>query len=295
MHWSARDIGWTMAIALAIVAVVASASSDHMKRSSGSGDARILVEQADFETIDLKVNGERIKEDGRLRFTGSIARTAEMDLVRWDFACDPNPYGGASIEGAFEVEGPFDGILTIDLPLDPIVEGRVALKSSVTLRAATESPGVLLALGSREAAMNILVDHRSAVRLGQGPLSIERRSAGASSVRRWSSGEDEGEEPTFVEFARDTLSIRVRCVLEEGRSAIYFGRVHLVGDPTDFQFRKDTEQDGKGSVIPRRGGSISISVPGAGQGGTRGRGTGRVNKPPAVIRPSKRPARESGD
>lgn len=295
MQGSARDIMWTMVAVLASAVVTASASDGHEPRVGERGSARIVVEQADFDRVDLKVNGERIKEDGRLRYTGSIARTAEMDLVRWDFACDPNPYGGASIEGAFEVEGPFDGTLTIDIPLDPIVDGRVALKSSITLRAATEVAGVLLALGSRDAAMSVLIDHQPKVRLGLGPMSIERRSAGASPVQRFSSGEDEGEEPVFVEFARDTLSIRVRCLLEEGRSAIYFGRVHLVGDPEDFRFREDSEADGEESIIPRRSGTISIIVPGAGQGRSRGRSSGRANKPPAVVRPSKRPTRKAGD
>lgn len=264
------------------------ATIDVPKKALGASEsARIVIRQDELEPIEMKVNGDRMKQDGRLRFVGSVGRGEESERVRWDFAVDPNPYGGASIEGSFEVEGPFLGTLTFHVPFDPVIDGRVALKSATTLRVASDEPGVLLQLRPNETLSAILVDHQPVIRHGRGPLSIERHDAGVSAPRTWSVGEAEGEEPIFVDGLRKTLSVRVRCVLEEGRRAVYFSRVQLVGDPDDFRFRSETGPLAEESLIPRRNGSISITVPGAASSGVRGRGAGRVNKPPAVIRPSK--------
>ena len=291
---------WDIALATFAVllsAAIAPASTDALQQViRASGSAQIVVAQDDLDPIRMKVNGERIKKDGRLRYVGSIARSEGVDMVRREFACDSNPYNGASIEGIFEVEGPFTGVLAIDVPLDPIIEGRIAVKSSAVVRVASDTPGVLLSLDSGEAVCSILIDQRESVRLGRGPFSIERRTPGVSSPRSWSVGEEEGEEPAFFDFVRDTLSVRVRCKIEEGRRAVYSARVQLVGDPDDFKFRDELEEKvAEDSIIPRRRGSISISVPGAGKGRSRGRSVGRTNKPPAVVRPSKPDPHETGD
>ena len=269
---------------------VRSTAGMHAQHDAVLADARLIVEQVGKPRIIRQLDGRRVPVDGRLRFIGSIEDESGGELARWDFVCDPNPHGGASVEGAFEVEGPFDGVIVLDIPLEPVVKGEVAVKSSLTLRAATEEPGIVLELASREAAMSILVDGKSVIRHGQGPMSMERDAPGATPVRRWSVGEEEAAEPRFVPAINDRLSIKVRSRLAEGRSAIYFGRVHLVGDPADFQLRKDSNGTG-GSIIPRRDGAISISVPGAGKGGSRG----KKNKSPAVIRPSKPTRDKEGD
>jgi hypothetical protein len=244
--------------------------------------ARVVLDQDGMEQLVLTVHGQRIK-DGRLRFVGSVDRPEGGLLVHWDLLCDPNPHGSASIDGVYDVVGPFNGSIRLDLPLDPIVKGQVALQATSSMRARSDEDGVAFAVGSGESAWSVVVDGRTVLRHGRGPFSIERRTAGVTGTRTWSTGEAEHEAPVVVEQARDTLSIRSSCILEPGCSVSYNGRVRLFGDPASFVFREDVASEEDDSVIPRRSGEITIVVPGA------GRGSVRRNKPPAVVRPSRTP------
>lgn len=279
-----RDIALVSSIVAATVLSVRPLQADPPARPKHA--ARLVLQPFDGDPIVLKVYGQRVKEDGRLRFVGSIDRRDGEVLAHWNLVCDPNPHGGASIEGVYEIVGPFDGSISLELQLDPIVEGLVALKTNAMMRAQTEEAGVVIALPAGEAAWSVLVDGRPAVRHGQGPFSLERRSPGVTNPRTWQSGEEEYDEPTVLKEARDTLAIRARCILEEGRSVMFNGRVELVGDPVNFRFREELDSETADSRIPRRPGSISIVVPGAGNGVRRG--SGSPNKQPAVIRPTKR-------
>lgn len=256
-----------------------------------SGDhrtARLVIAQPGQETVVLGVRGERMREDGRLRFAGSFDRPDGGSLVRWNLLCDPNPNGEASIEGVYELVGPFEGSVRLELPLNPVVDGPIALKTHAVMRAQRDGRGTAIAIPSGEHAWGVTVDGRLAVKDGAGPLRVERRSAGVTEPRTWSNGELPHEDPVIFARARDHLGLRVACILEAGASAVFTGRVRMVGDSTDFRYRDDLESEQPDSVIPRRSGSISIVVPGT---GGRGR-QGRPNKQPAVVRPS-RPKRDS--
>ena len=254
--------------------------------------ARVVLDQRDQDSLVLRVQGERIKSDGRLRFVGSIDRPEGGLLVHWNLVCDPNPNGEASIDGIFEIVGPFDGSIRLDLPLNPVVDGPVALKTNASMRARSEDGGVAISVPAGESAWSVVVDGRYAIRQGTGPFSIERRSAGVTKARSWSVGENELNEPVIMKEAHDSISLRTACALEPGCSVIFTGKVRMVGDPSNFRYRDEVEDTSEDSFIPRRPGSISIIVPGT---GSRGRsGTSRPNKQPAVVRPSK-PAKPSGD
>ena len=282
MRLCVRDIAWTVLIAAAMMTWLRPVHAEPPLRPGQT--ARVVIEQAAGEPIVLELPGQRIKEDGRLRFVGSIDRGGEESMVQWNFVCDPNPNGGASIEGVFEIVGAFDGSIRLELPLDPIVDGLVALKTNATMRAQTNEAGVAISIPAGESAWSVLVDRLPVIRHGQGRFSIERRSAGVTSPRTWSSGEEEFDDPIVVKQARDTLAIRACCTLAEGRSVMFTGKVQLIGDPENFRFREELALEESDSWIPRRSGGISIIVPGAGNGGRRGPRT--TNKPPAVVRPS---------
>jgi hypothetical protein len=252
--------------------------------------ARLVLDQRDRDPLVLTVQGERIKSDGRLRFVGSVDRPEGGLLVHWNLVCDPNPNGEASIEGTYEIVGPFDGSIRLDLPLNPVIDGPVALKTSAVMRAKSDAAGVAISIPSNDCAWSVVVDGRFAVRHGSGPFSIERRSAGVTKARHWSVGEDDRSEPEILPQAHDSIGIRSSCVLEPGCSVVFDGKVRMVGDPSNFQYRDEVERGLEDSFIPRRSGSISIIVPGTGSGG-RSR-TNRPNKQPAVVRPSK-PAKKT--
>lgn len=254
--------------------------------------ARVVIERQDRDPLVLTVHGERVREDGRLRFVGSVDRPDGGLLVRWDMLCDPNPNGSASIEGTYQLVGPFDGSIRFQLPLNPIVDGPVAFKSEATMRANADRRGVAVSVPRDEYAWSAVLDGRAIIRHGRGPLSIERGSAGVTKAREWSSGVVPGDEPLIVSEAQDRLSIRAACTLSEGASAIFQGRILMVGDPANFRFREPEATEEEASPIPRRDGSISISVPGT---GSRGRREVRPNKPPAVVRPGKPRAATADD
>ena len=246
--------------------------------------ARVIVERRDLDPLALTVHGRRVAEDGRLRFVGSIDRPDGGAMLHWDLLCDPNPNGGASIEGTFQMVGPFDGSFRLEVPLNPVVAGSVALKAEATLRASADRGGIAIEISRDECAWGVVVDGRAVIRNGCGPLSIERESAGVTKARTWSRGMAPGEDPIIIDRARDRLGMRVACTLAEGASAILEGRIRMIGDPDDFMYRETASEEGSFSPIPRREGGISISVPGSRTRGGRG---GRPNKPKAVVRPSR--------
>ncbi|MCH2144413.1 MAG: hypothetical protein MK082_04615 [Phycisphaerales bacterium] len=251
--------------------------------------ARVVIDQVESVPLILTVHGQRNK-DGRIRFIGSVDREDGALLVHWDLLCDPNPHGSASIDGLFEIVGPFEGSVRLDLPIDPLVEGPVALRTSSSLRARSDAGGVTFAVGPGECAWAALIDGRASVRHGRGPFAIERPTAGVTGTRSWSTGEAP-DEPIVVKAVRDTMSVRTACMLEAGSSAILTGRVQLFGDPANFVFREDVAPELVESTIPRRSNGITIVVPGAGARGQGG--SGQINKPSGVVRPS-RPSKSDG-
>jgi hypothetical protein len=282
---------WVSALAATIMLPGLSAHADDTATVRPDQMARVVLDQRDRDPLVLTVQGERIKADGRLRFVGSVDRPEGGLLVHWNLVCDPNPNGEASIEGIYEIVGPFDGSIRLDLPLNPLVDGPVALKTHAAMRAKSDTAGVAISVPSDDCAWSVVVDGRFAVRHGAGPFSIERQSAGVTKARHWSIGEDQRSEPEILKQAHDSIGLRSSCVLEPGCSVIFTGQVRMVGDPSNFRYRDEVESGLEDSFIPRRPGSISIVVPGT---GSRGRsGTNRPNKQPAVVRPSK-PAKKPG-
>jgi hypothetical protein len=248
--------------------------------------ARIHVQNQDTPPVSVEVNGERIKGDGRLRYVGSLGnRDTDPSGVRWTFVCDPNPTGGASMEGRFDVVGPFDGWVMIEMPLNPVIEGAAALQLGGSLRASTDHPGVVLTIGRDDHALRFLVDDRTVDEYGRGPFTMQRELAGATTPKSWSTGEkDDRRDPIIVARCRDRLAIRASCRIDAGVEAMFTARIRLVGAPGDFRYRETVLETDAG-MIPRSEDEISISVTGVGKGrSARSRKGARPNKPSAVVR-----------
>ena len=248
--------------------------------------ARIHVQNHDAPPVSLQVNGERIKGDGRLRYVGSLdSGEAIAKGVRWTFVCDPNPTGGASMEGRFDVEGPFDGWVMIEMPINPIIDGSAALQLGGSLRARTDHSGVVLTIDPEDHALRFLVDGRSVDEYGRGPFTMHRERAGATTPKSWSTGEkDDRRDPIIVERCHDRLAIRASCRIDAGVEAMFTARIRLVGAPGDFKYR-EAEVVADSGIIPRSEDEISISVTGVGKGrSARSRNGTRPNKPSAVVR-----------
>ena len=274
----------TMAWLCAILSSPAFGQEADATRETAS--ARIHVQHRDSTALSLEVNGERIKGDGRLRYVGSIGGSIEKaHQIRWTYLCDPNPNGGASIEGRFDVDGPFDGWVMIEMPLNPIVNGPAALQLAGSLRGRTDHPGVVLSVARDDHALSFLVDDQVVDHFGRGPFTMQRHEAGATAPRGWSTGEKaDRKQPILVEQCRDRLAVRVSCQIDEGVEAVFTARIRLVGGADDFAYRT-LDEDEAGGVIPRADDEISIAVSGAGRGrGTRSRKGVRPNKPAAVVR-----------
>ena len=251
--------------------------------------ARIHIQNGASPVLALEVNGERIKGDGRLRYVGSIGGSDEsMHEIRWTCVCDPNPNGGASIEGRFDVDGPFDGWVMIEMPLNPVVDGPVALQLAGSLRGRSSEPGVVLTIARDDHALAYYVDDEVVDRYGRGPFTMQRQQAGATAPRAWSTGEKgDHTQPILVDRCRDRIAVRVSCRIDAGVEAVFTARMRLVGKQEDFAYR-ELEEDGvpSGGLIPRAGEEISIAVSGASRGrGGRSRSGARPNKPAAVVRP----------
>ena len=248
--------------------------------------ARIHVQNQEASPVSVEVNGERIKGDGRLRYVGSLGDgTTDSSGVRWTFVCDPNPTGGASMEGRFDVAGPFDGWVMIEMPLNPIIDGATALQLGGSLRARTDHPGVVLTIAPDDHALRFLVDDRMVDEYGRGPFTMQRELAGATTPRSWSTGEkDDRRDPIIVDRCRDRLAIRASCRIEAGVEAMFTARIRLVGAAGDFRYRETAAETDPG-MIPRSEDEISISVTGVGKGrSARSRNGARPNKPSAVVR-----------
>ena len=249
--------------------------------------ARIHVQHRDAPALSLEVNGERIKGDGRLRYVGSIGESSKTaHEIRWTYVCDPNPNGGASMEGRFDVDGPFDGWVMIEMPLNPVVNGPAALQLAGSLRGKTDHSGVVLSVARNDHALSFLVDEQVIDQYGRGPFTMQRAEAGATAPRTWSTGEkSDRRQPILVERCRDRLAVRISCQIEEGVEAVFTARIRLVGGVDDFAYR-DLEEGDVDGVIPRAEDEISIAVTGVGRGrGSRSRKGVRPNKPAAVVRP----------
>ncbi|MEE2681890.1 MAG: hypothetical protein VX641_05910 [Planctomycetota bacterium] len=251
--------------------------------------ARIHIQQGTDPVLALEGTGERIKGDGRLRCVGSIGDSgADAHAIRWTFLCDPNPHGGASIEGRFDVEGPFDGWVMIEMPVNPVVDGPVALQLAGSLRGRTCRPGVVFSVARQDHALIYHVDDAVIGHYGRGPFTMQRAQAGATAPRLWSTGE-KGDRvpPVLLAGCHDRLAVRLSGRIPAGAEAVFTARMRLVGKPEDFIVREtEPGRSRADGVIPRVDDAVSISVSGASRGRSgRSLGGARPNKPAAVVRP----------
>lgn len=248
----------------------------------GPHDLLIEVVPRDAAPRLVHARGERIRGDGRLRHVGALgAGEATGRGIRWTVLCDPNPSGGATLEVRLEVEGPFEGAVRLEMPVDPYVRGPVVLQCDGSLRGRTDRAGVVVSVPRGEQALALLVDGRVRGRFGLGPLVIARAAPGAAPPRRWSIGSPEDQRrPLVVPECLHHLAWRACARVEPGATGVFTGRLRMLGDPSDFVHRARAAQPVPG-LVPRSEERVSITV--TGRGG-RSRGGARPNKPAAVVR-----------
>ncbi len=249
-----------------------------------SGPPHLLIEvlARDAAPQSFRTNGERIRGDGRLRHVGALeAGDATGRGIRWTVLCDPNPSGGATFEVRLELEGPFEGAVRLEMPVDPYVRGPVVLQCDGSLRGRTDRAGVVVSVPRGEQALTLLVDGRVRARFGPGPLVVARAAPGAAPPRSWSIGSPEDpSEPLVVPECLHHLAWRACARVESGATGVFTGRLRMLGDPSDFVHRVRTAEAVPG-LVPRSEERVSITVAGR---GNRSRGGARPNKPAAVVR-----------
>ena len=256
----------------------------------GPRDLLIEVAARDADVRAFRSNGERIRGDGRVRHVGAL-RAGETTGrgIRWTALCDPNPSGGATLEVRLEIEGPFEGTVRLEMPVDPRVEGPVVLQCDGSLRGRTDRAGVVVSVPRGEQALTLLVDGRVRGRFGPGPLVLARAAPGATPPRSWSIGSPgDLREPLVVPACLHHLAWRACGRVEPGATGVYTGRLRMLGDSSDFVRRARTAEPLPG-LVPRSEERVSITVTGR---GNRARGGVRPNKPAAVVR-STRPGPEA--
>lgn len=249
---------------------------------SGPCDLLIEVVARGATPLSFRTNGERIRGDGRIRHVGSLGPGPTTGRgIRWTALSDPNPSGGATLEVRLEVQGPFEGTVRLEMPVDPYVRGPVALQCDGSLRGRTDRAGVVVSVPRGEQALTLLVDGRVRGRFGAGPLLVARAAPGAAPPRSWSIGSPaDPREPLLVPECLHHLAWRACGRVEPGATGVFTGRLRMLGDPSDFVHRARTVERHPG-LVPRSEERVSITVTGR---GNRARGGARPNKPAAVVR-----------